>query len=455
MDDEESKAASPAPKHEKKSTRTRSKAFESGRELSSTLFEDERPERNWPNCVANAGVQYNFTCVPIALMFLEKAGKWRVEEAWEHEYSTTLSSIAYLGSMAGMCTMGWLGDAIGRTKAMRVTCLITAIFAIISGLAWEKISLLVFRFIVGFGIGGVYPLSAARASEGAPEGATQEDRDSHTGFAFIFQSIGDLMPYLLAMALTASNDWQVQFRVMMVFGAVSPLVVLYGMHLDGPPKKHFSDPNHKPTFVEMVKAGYRDDPETNRKMVATALCWFIFDVLNYGALAFTPTMVGIIFGESGVFGTAWQSLIAVTAGIFGSVLALYHLRLWGPKKLQVWGFVADGVAALLILVTYHPIRKGPDSLKWVLLAEYVILIGCLNWGPHVTTFVLPQRLFFQEHLTTFNGIAAAAGKFGALVGVWVFHEVYKALGVAPLFIFVMALSLLGAVVSKIYIKDDE
>lgn len=159
--------------------------------MSSTLFERERPERNWPNCVANAGVQYNFTTMGIALMFISKASNnWDVSKAWGAQYKTAIASVAYLGSMFGMCTMGYVGDAIGRTYAMRITCGIMVIFAVASGLAWEENSLAVFRFFLGFGVGGVYPLSAARASEGAPAESTQQDRDSHTGFAFIFQSIG-------------------------------------------------------------------------------------------------------------------------------------------------------------------------------------------------------------------------------------------------------------------------
>ena len=38
----------------------------------------------------------------------------------------------------------------------------------------------------------------------------------------------------------------------------------------------------------------------------------------------------------------------------------------------------------------------------------------------MTTFVLPSAVFPTEIRTTFNGIAAACGKLGAIGGIWLF-----------------------------------
>ena len=39
--------------------------------------------------------------------------------------------------------------------------------------------------------------------------------------------------------------------------------------------------------------------------------------------------------------------------------------------------------------------------------------------------------------------------------VWAFDNLYKALGVVPLFAFVTIIAVVGAAVSHVYIKDDE
>ena len=55
--------------------------------------------------------------------------------------------------------------------------------------------------------------------------------------------------------------------------------------------------------------------------------------------------------------------------------------------------------------------------------RYVLFTFAVNWGPNVSTFVLPQELFAVETRATFNGLAAAAGKTGAVAGIWTFEKV--------------------------------
>jgi PHS family inorganic phosphate transporter-like MFS transporter len=51
-----------------------------------------------------------------------------------------------------------------------------------------------------------------------------------------------------------------------------------------------------------------------------------------------------------------------------------------------------------------------------------------NYGPNTTTFILPSLIFEKKHRTTWNGIAAAAGKLGALTGATLFEPAADALG---------------------------
>jgi hypothetical protein len=91
--------------------------------------------------VANFGVQYNFTNVSIALLFLKKGavhcctlcgvatdnpfsgcldsssgGVWYEDSLWGGNVSSILKSVIFLGSIFGMCTMGYVGDIIGRNR---------------------------------------------------------------------------------------------------------------------------------------------------------------------------------------------------------------------------------------------------------------------------------------------------------------------------------------------------
>ena len=71
-----------------------------------------------------------------------------------------------------MC-MGYAGDYIGRHEAMCLTLAIATVGVLGSGLLsvgtsdsiYAVISL--FRFLLGMGVGGIYPLSATKAAEDA------------------------------------------------------------------------------------------------------------------------------------------------------------------------------------------------------------------------------------------------------------------------------------------------
>ncbi|MGO8909348.1 MAG: MFS transporter [Bradyrhizobium sp.] len=63
-------------------------------------------------------------------------------------------SMTLASSVVGGILIGWLGDKIGRKNALLGTLLLLAAGAILSALAWDFTSLLIFRIIAGIGVGG-------------------------------------------------------------------------------------------------------------------------------------------------------------------------------------------------------------------------------------------------------------------------------------------------------------
>ena len=59
------------------------------------------------------------------------------------------------------------------------------------------------RFGLGFGIGGCYPLSAAKSSEETSSGKVS-DRNFSVGVVFFWQTFGDIAPYLAGMLVVAA-----------------------------------------------------------------------------------------------------------------------------------------------------------------------------------------------------------------------------------------------------------
>lgn len=87
----------------------------------------------------------------------------------------------------------------------------------------------------------------------------------------------------------------------------------------------------------------------------------------------------------------------------------------GRKSIQVIGF-------LMMALTFAAMALIPGIEKLILpfLLIYGISYFFTEFGPNATTFVYPAELFPVRARTTGHGIASAAGKLGAFVGVFLF-----------------------------------
>ncbi len=76
-----------------------------------------------------------------------------------------------------------------------------------------------------------------------------------------------------------------------------------------------------------------------------------------------------------------------------------------------------------MFILYSIIGLFWDSLinmQWLLILLYAGTFAFSNYGPNTTTFLLPSVTYSEECRSTLNGISAAAGKLGALVGARLF-----------------------------------
>ena len=84
---------------------------------------------------------------------------------WFARFTASLMAGAAIGGIF----LGSLGDRIGRTRAMGVSILFYSLFAGLG--AWVKTQeqMLVLRFLVGLGVGGVWPNAVALVAESWPD----------------------------------------------------------------------------------------------------------------------------------------------------------------------------------------------------------------------------------------------------------------------------------------------
>ena len=95
----------------------------------------------------------------------------------------------------------------------------------------------------------------------------------------------------------------------------------------------------------------------------------------------------------------------------------------GHRKLQLIGFGVMA-AAFLVLGALQPLTT--------IVAPFLAIFGLsyffVQFGPNMTTFVLPSEVFPVQARTTGHGISAGIGKLGAFIGVFLVPALQKSIG---------------------------
>ena len=119
--------------------------------------------------------------------------------------AAAVNGVAFCGTLSGQIFFGWLGDKMGRKKVYGITLVLMVICSIASGLSFGSsangtiATLCFFRFWLGFGIGGDYPLSATIMSEYA----NKKTRGAFIAAVFAMQGFGILAGGIVALIFAA------------------------------------------------------------------------------------------------------------------------------------------------------------------------------------------------------------------------------------------------------------
>jgi len=102
---------------------------------------------------------FDVLTISVALPVL--VGKWRLTPS---EVGLVISA-GFVGQLVGALFFGWAAERFGRLRAMAYSVAVLAIMSLACAAAWDYRSLLLFRTIQGFGIGGEVPVAAAYINE--------------------------------------------------------------------------------------------------------------------------------------------------------------------------------------------------------------------------------------------------------------------------------------------------
>ena len=349
-----------------------------------------------------------------------------------------LVAAAYAGGAVGGIVFGNLADRFGRKLLFLVDIAFFVVFAALSGLAAGIWWLIFFRFCLGIGLGGDFPLSASYMAEFAPT----HFRGRLGSWVGSFWWVGALFAMIVGFAfflfLTPAEAW----RWILASGSIPALVALWlraglpesprWLLAHGKPDKALAvlreiNPTISQSHFAELARSIREDARRPvprlaelfsgrmlRSTIFTAGFFTCYTLAYYAVTIYGPTILKNLGGYTSptqlAAGTAFYFLWA-TIGAYTNVFLVERI---GRKTCLLISFA--GMAAVLLIIA--PLYPSTFIVGILLLATFQFFQafgpGAL-WASYIPE-LFPTRLRASGH-----GFATLSSRLGAVLSsfIWV------------------------------------
>ena len=379
--------------------------------------------------------------------------------------NNAVTGVALVGTLCGQLIFGYLGDKLGRKKVYAITPILMAICAICSGLSFVANAksvigkLCFFRFWLGFGIGGDYPLSATIMSKYS----NKKTRRAFIAAVFAMQGVGIIFAGLVSMVLSAiflhaykapafnvdsvfSTQPQADYlwRIVLMLGAL-PAILTYYWRMKMPETGWYTaiiEGNAKQAAANMgkvldIELQVEHDKlaqfkaannyslfsgefvrRQGKHLIGTTTTWFSLDIAFYSQNLtqkdIFPSMklteaAGAVNAFTEVYETSRAMFVVALLGTFpGYWFTVFFIERLGRFIIQVIGFFMMSVFMFALAIKYEYFKAHVPLFALL----YGLTFFFANFGPNSTTFVLPAELFPTRVRSTCHAMSAVAGKAG-------------------------------------------
>lgn len=390
----------------------------------------------------------------VSFVVASLAGEWGLgpdQVAW-------MLSIGLLGMLVGAAASGTMADRWGRKTIFQATLLIFSFATGFCALAWNYLTLVAARFLVGFGLGGELPIASTLVSEFSPA----RWRGRMMVLLESFWAYGWVLAALVAFFLIPQFGWRMAFLI----GALpafyvfilrralpeSPRFLLsQGRFTEAeevicsverssgiaPPEAAPLAPAHgsHPTegalqrFAELWSRPYL------RRTVMLWVLWFTIVYSYYGIFTWLPTL--LTESGRGITKSFGYVLIITLAQIPGYFSAAYLVDKAGRKWTLASYLFLTAVGAFF----FRNAGAEAEVLFWG------CFISFFNLGAWGVVYTYTPEMYPTRVRGTGTGWAAACGRAAGVLAPLVVGHMLGSWGVGYEAIFLMfsAVLLLGAI----------
>lgn len=364
-----------------------------------------------------------------------------------------IGSVGLLGMALGAVLSGGMADRWGRRRVFAGTLLIYSGATGLCGLAWDLQSLLAFRFLVGFGLGGQLPVAVTLVTEYSPPAA----RGRMIVLLESFWGLGWLAAACVAYLVIPRFGWQTAF-----FLGALPALYFFWILRHVPESVRFlvgqgrGDEAHAIVSQMELAAGMKPATELilpvreakGRTVLSdlwsgsyarrTAMLWFLwFGIVYsyYGIFTWLPSlMVKEGYTELRTFEYVLVMTLAQLPGYFSAAYLVDRIG----RKATLSSYIA------LSAVSAYLFGQGGGALEVLFWGSLMSFFNLGAWG---VVYTYTPELYPTRIRAYGSGWAAAVGRAGGvlapmivghlIVGPGGFHRVFFMFAVVMLAVAVV------------------
>lgn len=312
-------------------------------------------------------------------------------------------SASLLATAAGGLVFGYLADRIGRARSMILSIVCYSVGTALCSLASDLGQLMLFRIIVGLGVGGEWSAGSALVSETWPA--------RHRGKVMAWVQSAFAAGYALAAVLAAVIVPLVGWRWVFVAGLAPALLGFYvRRHVEEP--EIWSRQVRRMGFGETLRtlfSGHARSTLVGLSFTTAAMCGY------WGLFTWIPTYLATPVADGGpgldlVKSTVWIVIMQVGAAL-GYITFGYIADMIGRKKTFIVFFVCSALS-----VPVFAMIKQPAML--MVFGIVVAYFGTGFYSGFAPTFaeLFPTAVRATAQGFVYNGGRAIAAIAPALIG---------------------------------------
>jgi MFS family permease len=331
--------------------------------------------------------------------------------ALEGEWFARFTAALMLGAAVGGIVLGSLGDSLGRARALGISILCYSVFAGMGGFVGTQEQMLVLRFVVGLGVGGVWPNAVALAAECWPD----KSRPFVAGIMGAALNSGILLLSQIARTWHITPEsWRWMFK-MAAAPAILGLLVLIAL-----PESPLWLANRQGIKAQ-TNGNERNDSSSGIQVMfrppllrLTLIGSLLGSIPMVGAWAASKWMIPWADKVGGPTHTGykaitqgWWAVGAVLGSFFGAQIAA-----WLGRR-RAYALISAG-ATVLTLVMFLGTAPFRSSFLPIVFAQGFVATLFFGWLPLYLPELFPTRVRAAG-----SGIAYNVGRFATAVGVFV------------------------------------